>query len=351
MDILISIGNWIIAAFITISTILAGLIGDFITSTPQQVYTSPTSLASQYESSTAIPDILIKNSAYQQAAVITAQSTQYATTSLTDTVVNIFCTYTTATFVRTTTGSGFIISPTGVIITNAHIAQFLLLDHTDAPGTTHCRIRSGSPATERYEAKLLYISPAWIKQNAHQILSQKPIGTGERDYALLYITKTTNQEPLPANFPYLALATSSITQKNLGETLRLSGYPADALQTNGTQTSLPQQTATTTLTDIFTFSETNADVLSVDHTPLSTGGSSGGVVIDHAGLVVGMIVTRGETAEDSLRALTIEYINRTILEETGATLLENSNGAVDMKAAVFIAVLGPFLQELLLQAL
>src|SRR5690606_9170954 len=118
-------------------------------------------LPSRYQAS--LPTILRDSSAYQRAAVLGSSEEKSAATATNtiDALVNIYCTFVTATHIRTTTGTGFFVNSNGVILTNAHVAQFLLLEKTDALGEAECLIRTGNPAAPRYHAELLYIPPAW----------------------------------------------------------------------------------------------------------------------------------------------------------------------------------------------
>ena len=76
----------------------------------------------------AIPDILLKNSAYQQASIVESIDPVTAPATALEALVNIYCTYKTEKYIKTTTGTGFFIDTDGVILTNAHVAQFLLLE-------------------------------------------------------------------------------------------------------------------------------------------------------------------------------------------------------------------------------
>jgi len=73
-----------------------------------------------------IPDILLRSTKYQSAALAGSEGLVGANTKDPfDAMVNIFCTMLTEDQIRTTTGTGFFIDPDGIILTNAHVAQFL----------------------------------------------------------------------------------------------------------------------------------------------------------------------------------------------------------------------------------
>src|SRR3989338_8060445 len=101
-------------------------------------------------------------------------------------LVNIICYAPAGSSLRSISGSGVFIDSKGIILTNAHIApNFLLKDRG-----VSCDIRAGSPATDRYEASLIYIPPAWVNANASILAKTAPRGTGEYDFALLCVTKS-----------------------------------------------------------------------------------------------------------------------------------------------------------------
>ncbi len=297
-----------------------------------------------------IPDVLKRSADYQRATVIESTYTAPATTTNPiNSIVNIYCTFTTERSIRTTTGTGFIVSADGVILTNAHVAQFLLLEASGALGDSTCTIRSGSPAAPRYTAELLYIPPAWVKEHASLIDADTPSGTGERDYALLHITESVDGTPLPAHFPALPLLTSQLTQKSIRGSVTALGYPA--LYANGdTDTNLRARSATTSISELFTFSRDVVDVLALRGSSMGQQGSSGGPIVNEDGYVIGMIATRGNDTVDgtgSLRAITIDHINRTITEETNASLTQHLTGDIKTRATVFATTMTPFLTELL----
>ncbi|MEY3784627.1 MAG: Trypsin-like peptidase domain [Candidatus Parcubacteria bacterium] len=301
-----------------------------------------------------IPDLLLKSGDYQRAALGSAVGlTGAGTKEPLDAIVNIFCTFTTDNYIRTTTGTGFFIDRDGVILTNAHVAQFILLEKTKEGGNTECIVRSGNPATAQYHAELLYISPAWIQKNASAMNEATPMGTGERDYALLYVDRRIDDAPLPAEFPALSFDTNMLSLATKNNIVTAAGYPATNILENGPSAELLARKATTSISELYTFGSNYADVISIRGSVVGAEGASGGPVVNSDGNVIGIIATRGNDqidGEGSLRAITISHINRTITQETGFTLDENLSGNLSYRAAVFAKTLTPFLITILEQA-
>jgi hypothetical protein len=329
------------------------------------LHTEPAEPASdRSDPARTMPDVLRQDQNFQQAALLAAQEssaegslsdTREAEAALKEALVNVFCQYRTDTYVRTTTGTGFFANSKGVILTNAHVAQFLLLEEgTFDAGDVECVIRTGDPATPRYKAELLYISPAWILDNADLITKERPFGTGERDYALLYVSGSLDDTPLPDHFPALPLDAALISRSAEGRRITIGGYPAGALLRGGADAALLPVTAESTMSSLYTFGSNYADVFAVPGSPVGEEGASGGPVLDtETGKAIGLIVTRGDASEGarSLRALTLSYIDRTIQEETGFSLVQNMQGDIRERGKIFKEAMVPFLADALEGAL
>jgi S1-C subfamily serine protease len=329
------------------------------TGTEERNENSLTEVASNYEYGGAIPNILIDNAMYQQAA-IGASVASTATNVLSETLgtearmkaamVNVYCQHKAGGSIRTTSGSGFFISENGVLLTNAHIAQFLLFDGIAEIDASRCIIRGNDPAIPLYEAKLLYLPPMWITAHASLINDEKPQGTGERDYALLYISDALEGISMPESFPYLRIDTELLSRNTEGALTYAGGFPAKSIGADGPDAVLHPIVATTSVGRLFTFGSNYADLFSISESPVGEHGASGGPVTRADGSVIGLIVTKGNEESDgvrSLRAITLSYIDRTIREETGFSLLESTRGDLTYRAKVFTDALSPFLQTIL----
>ncbi len=319
-----------------------------------------TLLSRLYAHAGGIPAILKENSAFQDAArgaeqLATVQSAFSPETPINvqmkASIVNILCEYKTDAYTRTTTGTGFFIHENGVILTNAHVAQFLLLKGThDTIKAAGCIVRSGDPATPRYKAELLFISPTWISHNAKLITEETPRGTGEFDYALLYVAGSLDGTPLPTVFPAIPVDTTFLSKNLTNAEVLTAGYPAEKLFQNGANAKLIPKVASTTIHELYTFGSNYADIFSIGSTQVGEQGASGGPIVLPTKGAIGLIVTKGDELTDgtsSLRGLTLSYIDRTIQAETGFSLIQNAQGDLPFRSEVFAKALAPFLGQLL----
>lgn len=244
-------------------------------------------------------------------------SLDMSATALRKALVNIICYVPAAgSGLHSISGSGVFIDAKGIILTNAHIAQYFLL----ADRTVSCSIRTGSPAVDSYQAGLIYISPVWIHANPDVLTKALPRGTGEYDFALLAITKSKTKSPLPSSFSSVPLAqfppTSFIP-------VAIATYGAQFLEISQIQSSLFPTIVFGSVKDVFTFDKNTIDVLALGGSPAAQEGSSGGGVADATGSLVGTITTstiEGSTDTRSLEAITASYIRAEYERETGSSL-------------------------------
>lgn len=273
-------------------------------------------------------------------------------------IVNIFCLTKTSGILSPISGSGVIINDKGVILTNAHVAQFLLLKDYGTKDFLDCVIRGGSPARPLYRAEILYTPSTWIETNRVNIKLDKPMGTGENDYALLLITESVNEgEPLPASFPAMPFDTDPQNNRT-GDPVLVASYPAGFLDGLQTAKNLWQASSVLRVMQIYTFKEnppTTRDAFSVGGTILAQEGASGGGVFSlKTGKLVGLIATsvlEGNTSERDLRAVSIGHINESMKQETGEDLESFLQGDLAQKKNLFTALVAPQLTKILTDTL
>lgn len=268
-------------------------------------------------------------------------------------LVNILCSAR-AGSLRPISASGVIIDPRGVILTNAHVAQYVLLA-SDPKIDLSCVIRVGSPARAHFVPEVLYIPPSWVKEHASELNTPRPLGTGEHDYALLRIKSTTDGSPIPAppagGFPYLPLD----TREKIGfidDMALVASYPAEFIGGMTAQLNLYPVSSVTAIKGLLTFSdEGTIDLVSLGGIIGAQSGSSGGAIVNAWGRLIGIISTTSEgktTAERDLRAITLSYINRDIALESGLELPIILSGNIEAEARAFNASEAPALLQLLI---
>lgn len=237
-------------------------------------------------------------------------------TALRGALVNIICYAPGKSGLHSISGSGVLIDSKGIILTNAHVAQYFLFANKGA----RCFIRAGSPAADTYDASLIYISPSWLKANADILTQTLPSGTGEYDFAFLAVTKSITSSALPVSFPSLPLATMP---RDIGTPVAIATYGAQFLEPSQIQSGLFPTVVFSSVKDIFTFETRTIDVLAFGGSAAAQEGSSGGGVVDVTGQMVGTITTSsvsGTTDTRSLTAITASYIRAEYAGETGQAL-------------------------------
>jgi len=243
-------------------------------------------------------------------------------------VVNLFCTDRYGGYKDFSSGTGVIIDPRGVILTNAHVAYNFLFANWPNPSLEECYVRVGSPAANEYTATLMYIPEAYVRNELKYMFSPATttdLELGKKDYALLLITGHANPvKPLETTFPYLSLYQGQTLPVHTP--VYLLGYAAENfgpdsilrdlhLLSTAAQVDAQRPIDTNTVPDVIAFSGT----INAQH------GASGGSVITGNGQVAALITFLDEGYGDTtdqrvLNAITSGYVLRDFASDNGVSL-------------------------------
>ncbi|MEK7601855.1 MAG: trypsin-like peptidase domain-containing protein [Patescibacteria group bacterium] len=361
----------------TTSQVSAGAIVTMATSTPPATTTSPAKVSSQTTAPAIKKTSPLSQNTPPAGAPTPPQATRienpYTTPPLAPgdvnitaraALVNIFC-FSNNGSLRPISGSGTVIDPRGIILTNAHVAQYVLLSQSPR-FDLKCYVRSGSPAAVHWVPRVLYIPPVWVRAHVADINADRPLGTGEHDYALLSVA-TSVDLPAPAGalhaggqaggsplpeFPSLTPDTREAIAF-IDDTVLVASYPAEFAGASAAANLYPASTFTT-VQQFLTFTTGSVDVISVGSVIQAQSGSSGGAIVNEWGRLVGVITTTSEgttTAQRELRGITLSYIDRDLVAQTGAGLSAILSGDTKEKTDAFSTDQAPSLIQLFLKQL
>jgi len=251
--------------------------------------------------------------------------------NISDVLVNIICTQKTGAMTKASTGSGVLISPSGIVITNAHVAQFFLLEDS-GNSSINCAVYRENIPTFGYKADLIYLSPEWVKDNKEIMRQENPRGTGEKDYAFLQITENTNPVlSLPSQFSY----TQILTDENIyreGRKISIGGFPGSPLSLFDLAKAGALQTDESSIIDVFTILGDTIDIFSTERTHVAAKGASGGGIFYNNNLIGITVTVTKEGSGARINAITTDYINRDLMDEARFDLNHIiNNGASSVK--------------------
>lgn len=266
-------------------------------------------------------------------------------------LVNILCAPRSGTF-SPISGSGVIIDSRGVVLTNAHVAQYVLLSESPDVDLS-CSVRMGAPASPRYTPQVLAISNDWVAAHAPDINTRRTKGTGEHDWALLrLIPLAVNPTPLPTTFPTIPIDTRTAIGFP-GDSVLAAGYPAEFVGGIIAQRELYPVSSVSTIDQLLTLGSGSVDLVSIGSVIEAQGGSSGGPIVNDHGKLIAIITTTSEgttTAQRDLRGLTLNYIDADVTRETGQNLSSLLESNLETLRAHFVStephLLIPFLEQL-----
>lgn len=233
--------------------------------------------------------------------------------------VNIYCSWRESFGILRFTGSASVISQSGLALTNAHVAQYLLLQEYLPKGEMDCHIRSGSPARNAFRGHVVYMPLSWAKANKGISKNFSPSGTGENDFAIIELDDPVSNEVL-SSVSWLSISNEKV---KVGDTLRLSGYPAGFSNANLLESALYSLVEKVSVNDVWPLGGASDGAIGTSPTSIAQVGSSGGAAINDKSELAGLMVATtldSKTGKKNMRVISISHIKSVLKKETGKTI-------------------------------
>ncbi len=192
-------------------------------------------------------------------------------------------------------GSGSIVSASGLILTNAHVAA------PQAPGLAYryrTDVRDADP-----ETLTVSVSPPGDGPAVPTYRARVLVADGTLDLAVLQIDATADGNPLPPGTTFPALRLGDVDALRTGDRLTVLGYP-DA----GNRT----LSLSVTTGELSTFAgdpdgRVPGERFEIDTSARVAGGNSGGAALDAQGRLIGVPSARSSTEDYSGRVRAVSY--------------------------------------------
>lgn len=277
-------------------------------------------------------------------------------TKIKSALVNIYCTSKQGSTQKLITGSGVIINSRGIVLTDAHVAEYILVQKDYQSVNMQCYAKTGSPASIKYDVELVYISPAWVRNNSNNLRETAPLETGESDFALIKIIPLSGSNDIFKTSLH-PLSLGDVRNSNpayTGEKIIVGSYPADIISTQGISTALKNQTEYLSIQNSYNFSGAGVagsqDIIETTPAVLGQRGSSGGAITDTDGnllAIISIIVSSPSSNLYSIRGITIDHINASLQQDEGFTLDTLKDQDISQIQNNFMSNKAPTLEKLL----
>ena len=110
------------------------------------------------------------------------------------------------------------------------------------------------------------------------------------------------------------------------------GFPTEKLDFDAIRRNLPLTAAVSSISGLGSFTGKDLDVLTISHSEAARGGVSGGPVVYGKDELLGIVTVKSNGQKPTLRAITLQYINRALQAQIGLSLPSLLAGDLEAQA-------------------